>query len=253
MTGRVFSILLALCLLTALSGGLTIVADREAASLYARGDYAGAAGIWGAARRFPVINRTAAFNSGAARYRMGQFSSAAADFAAAADGAPPETAFRALHNQGNSLIHLAGTRGAEREVQRYRAAAECYRRALKISPGSRATTENLRALERILAAGNEQPRHRPEQARASGERAARQASDSPETGGHAAAGAPPPSRHQRSETDPGGSGDGVRRRIGLNRQDAERMLIDRRGVSLLPSAMAAGGGASRQQPVEKEW
>jgi len=215
-----------------------------------------AAGVlWYDLARLQSYESIRRFNRGVAYYRAGEYAAAREDFTAVGE---KDSSLRqqSLYNLGNCSVRLAeqsnaGNRGAAE--QHYRAALEHYRAALQLSPGDSATLVNQSAVTAVIAGFEaERSRGRKETIKPSALPVNRSAAEKISNGKARSndAAAKAAQSGQASDSDQDGSGN---RRKSMGREQAERLLNEKRGQEALPSASkATSGGVSPPRPV-KDW
>jgi tetratricopeptide (TPR) repeat protein len=203
-------------------------------------------------QRYESIRR---FNRGVAHYRAGEFSAARDDFAAVS-GNDSALQQQSLYNQGNCNVRLAeqnavGNR-AEAE-QLYRTALKLYRAALQLVPEDRDALANQHTVTAVIAgfaasrSNGQAERMKPSAEplnRSTGEKSS---SGKVRSGEPAATSA---KSGQSSDSNRNGSGN---RRKSMGREQAERLLNEKRGQEAVPSAIKATSGGARLAPPVKDW
>lgn len=189
--------------------------------------------------RFAELQR---FREGVTHYRQGGYKAAAERFATVTGGA-------ALYNRGNCLVRMAEQAAGERELagRYYDAAVDAYRAALLLQPGDGDMQHNLEvamnARTGLERAGQE--KRLPE--KASGETA--EGAATAKTGEPTAVGQA--GQGEAANTDD--QGRGALRKGAMTRNQAERLLADKRGSNLIPSASPAASRGRLSAPPLKDW
>ena len=225
---------------------------------YRANDFAAARDAWQLALKLRSRDLTNRFNRGVAQYRLGNYAAAQADFSVIGSSSDPLLRRWALYNQGNSLVRLAeqdAARNGTAADNLYRAALERYRQALILNPDDPDARANLAnattARAALLAAQGSRPpdAKRPAVETPTGATASGQKQDKGQSGTRQAAkdGA---RRGRAADDDQGGSG---RKRKTMGREQAERLLNEKRGQEALPSAILAAPGGKDAAPPLKDW
>lgn len=255
MKWRTFGILLAIAAASALWSDLARFYSHRAEKQYRSGRYAEAIRDWKSELTLRSDDSLARFNKGVASYRLGEFSAALEDFAHVARSGDSVLRYQALFNQGNSLARLADQSGSGQRAaaeRLYRAAFDCYGEALKIRPGEQDAVANQAVVAAAMAAlRNAQGLHGAD--RKSGERAGTGSTARDRTPD----GPPGPDKAAAVEGKNGKPDStlpesGVSRKS-MGREQAERLLNEKRGQEVLPSSIKAAPGGAKSVPPVKDW
>jgi hypothetical protein len=228
---------------------------QRAEQHYLAGNFSAARSDWHSALRLTNNEKTVRFNRGVGSYRLGEFKAALDDFSAAAVGSDPVIRYQSLYNQGNCLARLAEQVAASDRASAerlYDTALDRYRDALLLSPADHDIRSNQTEVAAARAAfladvsAQQSKTKRP---------AASQSNTAP--GGSKTA----DSRHalktsagrqssQAASAQPDGAGSAKK---GMGREQAERLLNEKRGQEVLPSAIKATAGGTAAAPPLKDW
>jgi len=256
MIGRVAAILLFAVIATTAWLDMATFYDLRAWQNYLAGNHADARNNWQSALRLQHNNSARKFNRGVALYRLGELRSAADDFTAAATGSDPSMRHMALYNQGNCLARLAeqcssGDQAAAAHL--YEMAADCYGKALLLRPGDQETLANQAA---VLAARKGMFTDRGGQPAQQNPSAATQPNNSAageKNGAKTPAATPGSSGNQSDQPATDEQGTRKARRKTMGREQAERLLNEKRGQEAIPSAVTARKGPNLSAPPAKDW
>lgn len=223
---------------------------RRAERLFTAGDYPAALSIWSSLVRSPLTGDEALSNSGAAAYRMGNYSAAAGYFRAASETDDRNLRWMAFYNLGTTGIRLAEQRNgaAERHLE---AAVTHLERALSLHSGEGSVMANLQSARIRLAA----IRRGTEGKKGDASRDATAQQRAPKAGAGKRVGKREPARdgtHQGRATDMDSEGAG-KRPAAMDRNQAFRMLDDARGRESLRSATPSSSDGTSLSPPEKDW
>lgn len=200
------------------------------------------------------------FNSGVACYRKGEFKAALDNFVMSAGGSDMRLKYRAVYNQGNCLARMAeqSTDSDSAAAERfYLAALDRYREVLRYSPGDLDTIANLSAVsaargaltagrDRQMGGRKEMPKL-PQAGKRDDSDKETPAKQKPENGRQTE------SAGKSGQPADQGNGEDGRRRKTMGREEAERLLDEKRGQETLPSGIkAAPGGVELPSPA-KNW
>lgn len=252
MKWRLFSILLAIAATFALWFDLTRFYSYRAEKQYRLGSYFEARNDWQAVLARRGDDSAARFNRGVASYRLGEFSAAHDDFARVVKSADPALRYQALFNQGNSLAWLAAQSGSGQSTkaeQLYRAALECYDEALKVRPADQDARNNRDVVAAARSALQTTPGDK---------KRAESGGAGSKTGDKAPAIKPPPDKAAKVEGQNGKPDSSNQEATGksrksMGREQAERLLNEKRGQEALPSAIKAVQGGAKSAPPAKDW
>lgn len=197
------------------------------------------------------------FNRGVALYRLGEFSNAQADFSAASTSGDLTLSYPARYNLANSLVRLAEQKApqdAPAADKLYLEAIEHYQQYLAQSPQDPDAQFNLGmaiAARNARATNPTQHLPTPERPPTGAVHAANSSStQSAEATRVSQAGQVPA---QRSPPDVSDASRDSRARTGMSREEAERMLSDKRGQEALPSSQPAASARANVAMPEKDW
>lgn len=215
----------------------------EGAGMFESGKVAGALSAWSRLETRPGWAATAQFNKGAALCRIGNYSSAVAEFRKAASAGDGKVRAVALYNLGTARIIMAsrpGTASAAAERQ-LRYAVQSLQQCVALASGDEAAAANLKLAQRRLdqlarEKGRGERQQRPETP-----------SRKPERGGEPERGAAKPGRATDRDQQ------GAKRRDAVDRDEALRMLDEARGRESLRSARAALTSGTGERAIDKDW
>ncbi|MBI5655837.1 MAG: hypothetical protein HZC44_03000 [Geobacter sp.] len=225
---------------------------RRAERFFTAGDYPAALSIWSSLARSPLTGDEALYNSGAAAYRMGNYSAAAGYFRAvyATDGRGLN--WMALYNLGTTDIRLAEQGTANGETERHLEAAVTHlERAQSLHPGEGSVLANLQSARMRLAAIRRGTGGM--KGDASRDATAQQRAPEADTGKRTGQREPAKDgAHPGKAT--GMDSEGARKRpAAMDRNQAFRLLDEARGRESLRSATPVSVDGKSLSPPEKDW
>jgi len=224
---------------------------RRADRFFAAGDYPAALAIWSSLARSPLKGGQALLNSGAAAYRMDNYSAAAGYFRASSETDDRDLQWMALYNLGTTDIRLAERRTANGRAERHLEAAVTHlERALSLHPGEGSVLANLQSARMRLAA----IRRGTEAKKGDAPRGANAQKRAPEDDVGKRTGQRDPAKdgaHPGKATDM--DSEGARRPAAMDRNQALRMLDEARGRESLRSATPSSSDGKSLSPPEKDW
>lgn len=251
---QIVSLLLVIGLVALLWHDLARYFRVRAERRYQSGDFAGARDSWQLALKLHDRDLISRFNRGAAHYRLGDFAAARNDFSDASTSPDLHLRHQALYNQGNTLVRLAEQAAAKDKTAAdsfYRSALESYRAALVIQPTDRDTQHNLTAAAAARTALlADQAGRTPDAKRAAPQQQSGNADSAKKKVGEKSDAKVAGKPGQATQEDPAGAGS---RRRTMGREQAERLLNEKRGQGTLPSAIPAASGGKPPAPPEKDW
>jgi tetratricopeptide (TPR) repeat protein len=213
------------------------------------------AAVWFDFTRIQYYSSVRGFNRGVAQYRLGEFGSALENFATFDAGSDTLLRHRALYNQGNCFVRMAeqnATINRVATIQLYQKALDSYREALRLFPGDSDTLSNQKAVALAMTTLDEQQ---------NSQRAAiKQNSVLPgKSVIHSDQIEKQKSKEQSESSGKNGRStdsnqDSSSKRVKtMGREQAERLLSEKRGQKILPSAIRVSRGRAEQDPPEKDW
>jgi tetratricopeptide (TPR) repeat protein len=223
----------------------------QAHRAFSRGDLRGALAGWSSATRTASVRRTALYNRGVARYRLGDLAGAGNDFRLAAASETAALRQQAHYNLGTTLLAMeraGGNAGGSAAQQQLTEAVRHLQTATALDPKDAAARHNLtlaQARLSILTAGAK-----------SKQRADGSAGQQPQGAGRGE----PQLQSPGTATEKGGKATDAdtaaakrRRAPSLSQEQVLRMLDDVRGREVLRSAVAADKHQGTAKPPEKDW
>jgi tetratricopeptide (TPR) repeat protein len=249
MKSRIATMLLFALLALALWRDLARFINYLGEQNYRRGNFVAACNYWQTAARISGDVDVARFNIGVARYRMGAFSSAASSFTAVKNG---KLRYKYLYNAGNSLARRAEECAASNVADSkryYEAALEHYRSALLLNPGDQDIQTNLNIVA-IQVSRHEHPHAGTRQPKAKQSGESTTGTQQRATPRNVPAAVPGTQGGQPATNNQDAPG---RRRKAMGREQAERILNEKRGQEALVSATKAAPGGASMTRTEKDW
>lgn len=252
MKWRIFSILLAIAAASALWSDLARFYSHRAEKQYRLGSYSAARSDWQSLLALQGDDSIGLFNRGIASYRLGEFSAAQEDFAHVARSGDSVLRYQALFNQGNSLARLAEQSGSGQTAaaeRLYRAALDCYGEALKIRPADQDAKSNRDVVAAARSALQTTPGDK---------KRAESGGAGSQTGDKAPVIKPPPDKAANTAGQNGKPDSSDQEAVGksrksMGREQAERLLNEKRGQEVLPSSIKAAPGGAKSAPPAKDW
>ncbi len=252
MKWRLFSILLAITVSLGLWFDLASFYSHRAEKQYRLGSYSAARSDWQSLLALQGDDSIGLFNRGVASYRLGEFRAAQEDFAHVARNGDPALKYPALFNLGNSLARLAAQSGSGQNAKAerlYRAAQECYDEALKIRPADQDAKSNRDVVAAARSALQTTPGDK---------KRAESGGAGSQTGDKAPVIKPPPAKAantagQNGKPDSSDQEAAGKSRKSMGREQAERLLNEKRGQEALPSSIKAAQGGAKSAPPVKDW
>lgn len=196
------------------------------------------------------------YNLGILNYRLGEFAKAGEDFKAVSIYADPLLKAQSLYNRGNCLVRLAENQISSNNssaVNFYTAALESYNAALLILPKDKEALQNRAAVTLVI---KELKKMKSSKLTESGKQDAAE----PESKNYASKNDKKKELKSVSKATLEGVSatmtnqeGGVNKRKTMGREEAERLLNEKRGEEVVPSAVKAKDGISGFVTPEKDW
>lgn len=254
----VMILLLIVCLAVLLRHDIATLVRNRAERRFQAKDYAGARDEWNLAQKLRSGDLTSRFNRGVAHYRLGNYAAARDDFSSAGKSSDRQLQQQALYNQGNSLVRLAEQNAASNAAtagKLYQSALDCYRKAVALKPDDRDAQANLTiadaARSAILAAqGSRRPDARRPGTEAKTESPASEQRSTGEKQEYYKSAKTNGKKGQAADDDQSKNG---RKRKTMGREQAERLLNEKRGQEALPSSILATPGGKSVAPPLQDW
>lgn len=223
---------------------------------YQNGSYRAAGDNWQRAVNLNSRDTISRFNRGVANYRLGNFSAARTDFDVLATDGTELVRQQALYNRGNCQVRQAehlgsGQRDAAERL--YREAIKSYQEAGRLKPGDSDVDRNLHAVTAAMTVirGNKMKNDTGQKASAPRRSDVAQGKGTPAVQLPSPAASPSAGSAGKATSD---NREGtVSRRKSMGREQAERLLNEKRGRETLPSSVPAPSRNSSQLQPAKDW